>query len=139
MNDFETTEITPEQLEQAYKEATPDQHFNKLTNLWGFSLYYCDHFCRKFDIGKDGRYTTVPKRHLLAVEHIDYNDKHMAYTLLTDNDKTYYEKKTSELEQRLEENKNVENLLKHMHTELANSLNKAQKQLANSYQTIDKG
>ena len=138
MNDFETTEITPKQIDKAYKEATPDQHFNKLTNLWGFSLYYCDHFYRTFDIDKYSKYTTIPRKHLLAVEHIDYNDKHMAYTLLTDNDKTYYEQKTSELKQWLEENKNVENLLKHMHNELANSLNKAQKQLANSYQTIDK-
>lgn len=138
MSDFETNEITPEQLEKAYQEATPDQHFNKLTNLWGFSLYYCDDFCRKFDIGKHCRYTTIPRKHLLAVEHIDYNDKHMAYTLLTDNDKTYYEEKTSELEQWLEASKNVENLLKHMHTDLANSLAESQKQLANSYQTIDK-
>lgn len=138
MNDFETNDITPDQLEKAYQKATPDQHFNKLTNLWGFSLYYCDHFYRKFDIGKDGRYTTIPRKHLLAVEHIDYNDKHMAYTLLTDNDKTYYEKKTSELEQWLEENTNVINLLKHMDAELTNALNKAQKQLENSYLTLDK-
>lgn len=139
MNDFETDEITLDQLEQAYKEATPDQHFKKLTNLWGFSLYYCDEFYRKFDIGKDGRYTTIPRKHLLAEEHIDYNSKHIAFTLLTDNDQEYYEKKTSELEQWLEENTNVENLLKHMHTDLANSLTEAQKQLENSYQTIDKG
>lgn len=139
MNDFETNDITPDQLEQAYKEATPDQHFNKLTNIWGFSLYYCDHFYRKFDIDKASRYTTIPRKHLLAVEHIDYNSKHIAFTLLTDNDQEYYEKKTSELEQWLEENTNVENLLKHMHTDLANSLTEAQKQLENSYQTIDKG
>lgn len=138
MNDFETTEITPDQLDQAYQEATPDQHFKKLTNIWGFSLYYCDHFYRKFDTDKASRYTTIPRKHLLAVEHIDYNNKHMAYTLLTDNDQEYYEKKTSELEQQLEANTNVINLLKHMHTDLANSLAEAQKQLENSYLTLDK-
>ena len=52
MNDFETNDITPDQLDQAYQKATPDQHFKKLTNIWGFSLYYCDHFYRKFNIGK---------------------------------------------------------------------------------------
>lgn len=139
MNDFETNDITPDQLDQAYQEATPDQHFNKLTNIWGFSLYYCDDFYRKFNIGKHCKYTTIPRKHLLAIEHIDYNNKHMAYTLLTDNDQEYYEKKTSELEQQLEANTNVTNLLKHMHTELADALAEAQKQLENSYQTIDKG
>lgn len=138
MKDFETNEITPDQLEKAYQNATPDQHFKKLTNIWGFSLYYCDHFYRKFDIGKDGRYTTIPRKHLLAVEHIDYNDKHIAFTLLTDNDHKYYDQKTNTLEQWLAENKNVTNMLKHMHTELTSSLDKAQKQLKNSYKTVDK-
>ena len=138
MKDFETNDITPDQLEKAYQNATPDQHFKKLTNIWGFSFYYCDHFYRKLDIGKDGKYTTTPRKHLLAVEHLDYNGKHIAFTLLTDNDNKYYERKTSELEQRLEENTNVTNMLQHMHTELASSLNKAQNQLKNSYKTIDK-
>lgn len=138
MKDFETNEITPDQLEKAYQNTTPDQHFKKLTNIWGFSLYYCDHFYRKFDIGKDGRYTTIPRKHLLAVEHIDYNDKHIAFTLLTDNDHKYYDQKTNTLEQWLAENKNVTNMLKHMHTELTSSLDKAQKQLKSSYKTVDK-
>ncbi len=138
IEDYETDEITLDQLEKAYKDATPDQHFKKLTNLWGFSLYYCDNFYRKFDIGKDGRYTTIPRKHLLSVEHVDYNGKHIAFTLLTDNDQEYYEKKTSELEQWLEENTNVTNMLQHMNTELASSLNKAQSQLKSSYKTIDK-
>lgn len=138
LNDFETDEITLDQLEKAYKDATPDQHFKKLTSLWGLSLYYCDHFYRKLGIGKDGKYTTIPRKHLLAVEHLDYNGKHIAFTLLTDNDNKYYERKTSELEQRLEENTNVTNMLQHMNTELASSLNKAQSQLKSSYKTIDK-
>lgn len=138
LNDFETDEITLDQLEKAYQEATPEQDFKKLTNIWGFSLYYCDHFYRTFDIDKDGRYTTIPRKHLLSVEHVDYNGKHIAFTLLTDNDHKYYDQKTNTLEQWLAENKNVTNMLKHMHTELTSSLDKAQKQLKNSYKTVDK-